>query len=170
MRRWFGKSTITRRRGVVLITLFAFVAGNIGVPIVPGKCAATTPANPEPAAVTYVVATCCCGHKGAACTCGCCRRPAADVSNAAPGRCCKARTETGDSEEKPHDEGLLIVTCPCGGAADAGFVVSVLPKLTATSVQLPELVDVSPLDCADLTGAPTGGLAPETPPPRPSAC
>ena len=150
MRRWVKTRPTLRTRFTALVTLFVFIVGNIGWPIVPQK----------PAKAGAGVAdgkTCCCGHKGDSCSCGCCKRP---MTASAKGSCC----------QKTKASTTLAFNCPCGGSETAGLMVSSQPKLAAPSVRIPRLVETFTVSLTSSLRAPEGNLCPDTPPPRPSDC
>jgi hypothetical protein len=156
MPRWGKICPTLRRRFTAIATLFVFVVGNIGWPVVPQKPAKAATSTHARLAEGK---TCCCGHKGDDCSCGCCKRPLATRSPGKAGCCQKKKTST-----------TLAFNCPCGGSESAGFVVSSQPKLAARAVAAPQLVETFAVSPTSSLRVPEGNLCPDTPPPRPSLC
>jgi hypothetical protein len=161
MQLWMKLPGSCAKRLTAIGTLAVFLVGCIGIPLAPHA-----QAGRAPAAVCRMVPgkSCCCAKAGSAtCACRCCQHPPRD---AAAGASAKAGKRTKNAE----DQTVPMVSCPCNGAPADGFFVSVQPRLTTAVVSVPLLAPTDRVAAALLPQASAAELAPETPPPRRSAC
>ena len=149
------------RRGVALVALISFAAGNIGWPHSPET--SRDQAGPRGCCGKLVALAgpggCCCGSNAKKSTCGCCKGPAVAKS----GACCqKKRADEGNSR-------LPVLTCHCGDSPVADYVISSQPRLQGIAIAMPQLLAAFERSLPSSQGGPQRALAPETPPPRSSA-